>query len=235
MTAGGVPLIAAGAAGSCAGFGAAAAVVSSSCAKPATLHSVAKWPKRRPVLMFVPEDVPSYLWDALQIAVYLAVILLAVAMAWQMRGIGRVGNRIQVEIDLQVFDLSANALTGELIVVLQNMGQRHQDLHNLFIEVRPSRQVASNGVPLVPPVNMIGPDLHTLSLAPGVRQLVTWTFEIPRDEKLLRATAAINTGRRLKSEVVPSLSQSYLAAFGSRMRYASRVFEVAPVPKAWNF
>jgi hypothetical protein len=179
------------------------------------------------VLLFSMEDLPPYLWDALQIAVYLAVILLAVAMVWQMCWLGREGNRIQVEIDLQVFDHSANALTGELIVVLQNMGQRHHALRNLFIEVRPSRQVASNGAPLVPPVNMISPDLDTISLAPGVRQLVTWTFVIPRDEKLLRATAVINTRRRLKSEVVPSLAQSYVAAFGSTMRYTSRVFEVA--------
>jgi hypothetical protein len=39
----------------------------------------------------------------------------------------------------------------------------------------------------------------------------------------------INTGKRLKSAVVPGLSQSYLAAFGPTMRYTSRVFEVAPV------
>jgi hypothetical protein len=182
--------------------------------------------------LFSMDGMPPYLSEAFQIAVYLAVILLAIAMAWQMLRLGQMGNRIQVEIDLQVFDLSANALIGELIVVLQNMGQRHQDLRNLFIEVRPSRQIAGNGAPLVPPVNMVSSDLHTISLAPGVRQLVTWTFAIPRDEKLLRATAVINTGRRLKSEVVPSLSQSYLATFGSTMRYTSRVFEMAP---AWSF
>jgi len=181
------------------------------------------------VVLFSPEGLPPYLRDALQIAVYLAVIVLAVAMTWQIRVLGRMGNRIQVEIDLQVFDLSANALIGELIVVLQNMGQRHKDLRNLFIALQPSRQAASTGAPLVPPVNMIGPDLHAISLAPGVRQLLTWTFEIPRDEKLLRGTAVINAGKRLKSEVVPSLSQSYFTAFGPTMRYTSRVFEVAPV------
>ncbi|MBV8286140.1 MAG: hypothetical protein JOZ35_04375, partial [Hyphomicrobiales bacterium] len=54
-------------------------------------------------------------------------------------------------------------------------------------------------------------------------------FEIRRDGKLLRATAVINTGKRLKSEVVPSLSQYYFAAFGPTMEYTPRVFEVAPV------
>ena len=173
-------------------------------------------------------DLLPRLSDALQIAVYVAVILLAVGMAWQMRGLGRVGNRIQVDIDLQVYDLSPNELIGELIVVLQNIGQRHQHLRNLFIEVRPSRHVSGNGMPLVPPVNMIGPELRSISLAPGVHQLLSWTFEIPRDEKLLRATAVINTGKRLESEVVPSLSQHYFAEFGPSMRYTSRVFEVSP-------
>jgi hypothetical protein len=180
------------------------------------------------MLMFSPGDLLPHLGDALQVAVYVAVILLALGMAWQMRGLGRAGNRIQVEIDLQVFDLSANALIGELIVVLQNMGQRHQELRNLFIEVRPSRHVSGNGLPLVPPVNMIGSDLRSISLAPGVRQLFSWTFEIPRDEKLLRATALVNTGKRMESEVVPSLSQHYFAEFGASMRYTSRVFEVNP-------
>ena len=178
------------------------------------------------MLLISPGEFLPHLRDALQGAAYLAVILLAVVLAWQMRGTG--GNRIQVDLDLQVLDVSPNDLIGELIVVLQNMGPRQQELRNLFIEVRPSRHVSNNGMPLVPPVNIIGPETHGMTLAPGVRQLVTWTFEIPRDEKLLRATALISTGRRLESETVPSLSQPYFAAFGSSMRYTSRVFEVAP-------
>jgi hypothetical protein len=167
--------------------------------------------------------------DALQSVAYLAVMLLALVAAWQLRGIGTAGNRIQLDIDLQVMELAAGSdLIGELSVALQNMGSRHQKLSNLFIEVRPSRHVSPNGLPLVPPVNMIGPALYSIVLAPGVRQLVTWTFEIPRDQKLLRATALINTGARLESEVVPTLSQQYFAEFGSSMRYTSRIFEVSP-------
>lgn len=180
------------------------------------------------MLLISPGDLLPHLRDALQSAAYLAVVLLAAVAAWQMRGTGRTGNRVQIDIELQVLELAAAELIGELIVVLQNMGTRHQELCNLFIEVRPSRHVSSNGVPLVPPINMISTDLHSIMLAPGVRQLMTWTFEIPRAEKLLRATAVINTGARLESETVPSLSQAYFAEFGSSMRYASRIFEVAP-------
>ena len=167
--------------------------------------------------------------DALQSVAYLAVLLLAVVALWQLRGIGRAGNRIQLDIDLQVMELAAAGdLIGELSVALQNMGNRHQKLSNLFVEVRPSRYASNNGMPLVPTVNMIGPDLHSITLAPGVRQLLTWTFEIPRDNKLLRTTVLINTGPRLESEAVPSLSQQYFPEFGSSVRYVSRIFEVSP-------
>jgi hypothetical protein len=170
-----------------------------------------------------------FLKDALQSLAYFAVMLLALVAAWQLRGIGKAGNRVQLDIELQVMELAAGTdLIGELSVALQNMGSRHQKLSNLFIEVRPSRHAGSNSLPLVPPVNMIGPDLGSILLAPGVRQLLTWTFEIPRDQKLLRATALINTGSRMESEVVPSLSQQYFSEFGGSMRYTSRIFEVSP-------
>ena len=181
------------------------------------------------MLPIVLGELLPFLKDALQSGAYLAVMLLAVFAAWQMRGIGRTGNRIQVDIDLQTLEFTAGTdLVGELGVALQNMGSRHQKLCNLFIEVRPSRHLSNNAMPLVPPVNMIGPDLHSIMLAPGVRQLLTWTFEIPRDQKLLRATALVITGGRVEAEVVPTLSQQYFAEFGSSMRYTSRIFEVSP-------
>lgn len=170
-----------------------------------------------------------FLKDAMQTAAYLAIVLVALVAAWQLRGVGTTGNRVQVDVDLAVMELgTAGDLIGELSVALQNMGSRHQRLSNLFIEVRPSRHTGGNAMPLVPPTNMIGPDLHYILLAPGVRQLMTWTFEIPREQKLLRATALINTGARMESEVVPSLSQQYFAEFGTSMRYTSRIFEVSP-------
>jgi hypothetical protein len=181
------------------------------------------------MLPIVLGQVLPYVKDMLQAAAYLAVLLLAVFAAWQLRGLGKAGNRVQLDIDLNVMELASGSdLIGELSVVLQNMGARHQKVSNLFVEVRPSRYASTNGMPLVPPVNMIGPDLHSITLAPAVRQLLTWTFEIPRDQKLLRATVLINTGARMESEAVPSLSQQYFAEFGSTARYVSRIFEVSP-------
>ena len=181
------------------------------------------------MLPIVFGELLPYLKDALQSVAYFAVTLVALVAVWQLRGVARGGNRVQIDVELQVMELGAsNDLIGELAVALQNMGARHQKVSNVFIEVRPSRYVNSNAMPLVPPVNMIGPDLHAISLAPGVRQLLTWTFEIPRDQKLLRVTALMNTGSRHETEAVPTLSQQYFSEFGSSLRYVSRIFEVSP-------
>lgn len=174
-------------------------------------------------------DMFPVLRDLLQVAASLAVILVAGSAWWMLRGSGRTGNRVQLDIDVQLIDLGAGSeLVGELMVVLQNMGVRHQKLHNLFIEVRPSRRSGGTGLPLVPVTNLVSKDDFPLLLAPGVRQVVTWSFEVPREERLVRATALISTGRRwLSPETVPELAHQHFWTFGATARYVSRVFEVS--------
>ncbi len=173
-------------------------------------------------------DVLPAFKDALEIVASLAVILVAAAAWYTLRGTGRNGNRVQLDLDLQLIDVGNGAdLIGELMVVLQNMGARHQKLHNLFIEIRPSRRAGGTGLPIVPVTNMLSSEGFPLLLAPGVRQMMTWTFEIPRDDRLLRATALINIGKRLDSETVPELAQQHFWAFGATARYVSRIFETS--------
>jgi len=162
-----------------------------------------------------------------QAVALLAVAALALAMLWRLVATRGWGNRIQLEIDLQVHDAGSH-FVGELMVILQNMGQRVQDVPNLFIEVRQSRYVNRNAMTLVPPVNMISPDLHAIALAPGVRQTVTWTFEIPREVRMVRAVAFIDVGRRHDAEALPMLTQEFFGEFGSTGRFATRLFEVTP-------
>jgi hypothetical protein len=166
--------------------------------------------------------------DVLHAMASLAVILVAGAAWFSLRGTARNGNRVQLDIDLQMIDLGPGTdLIGELMVVLQNMGARHQKLHNIFIEIRHSRRAGGTGLPIVPVTNMLSSDGFPLLLAPGVRQMLTWTFEISRDDRLLRATALINTGKWLDSETVPELAQQHFWAFGATARYVSRVFETS--------
>jgi hypothetical protein len=167
----------------------------------------------------------------LQIASSIAVILVAIAALIGMRGLWAGGNRVQLDIDLQVLDVgNAGEMVGELVVTLQNMGLRTQKLHNLFLEVRPSRHVAGAGAAIVPVTNLIGAEDHPIMLAPAVRQVLTWTFEVQREERLLRATALINASRWLAPDIVTSLSQKHFWQFGPTLRYTSRVFEVAGSP-----
>jgi hypothetical protein len=177
----------------------------------------------------VIEDSFPLLRDLLQIIASVAVILVAFSAAWMLRGAGRQGNRVQLDIDLQVIDLGVGTdLVGELMIVLQNMGPRYQKLPNLFVEVRPSRRGNAVGLPIVPVTNMIARDDFKPLLAPGVRQVFTWTFDVPRDDRLVRATALINTGKWLDAETVPALAQEHFWAFGATARYVTRVFEVSP-------
>jgi hypothetical protein len=175
-------------------------------------------------------DTIPFIRDMLQIAASIAVILVAVAALIGMRGLAG-GNRVQLDIDLQVLDVgNAGDMVGELVITLQNMGLRSQKLRNLFLEVRPSRHVAGGGGAVVPVTNLIGAEDHPIMLAPAVRQVLTWTFEVQREERLLRATALINTTRWMAPDSVTSLSQKHFWQFGPTLRYTSRVFEVGPSP-----
>ena len=159
-------------------------------------------------------DALGLVLTALQILSSLAVIFGVFAVLGVLKA-ARAGNRVQLEIDLQVLDLGGGDQVGELMVVLQNVGPRVQEVSNLFIEVRPSRHVASAA--------------GTLVLVPGVRQPLTWTFEIPRDERLLRATAVISQGKWIDPDEVSGLNQKTFGMFGDSVRYLSRVFDVSGV------
>jgi hypothetical protein len=142
----------------------------------------------------------------LQILSSLAVIAAVLAILGTLKA-ARAGNRVQMELDLQVLDLGGGDQVGELMVVLTNVGPRIQEVANLFIEVRPSRHVASSAGTVVPATNMVPHEDEPLLLVPGVRQPFTWTFEIPRDERLLRATALISQGGWIDPDQVAGLGQ----------------------------
>ncbi|HEY2132564.1 MAG TPA: hypothetical protein VGH36_06270 [Acetobacteraceae bacterium] len=159
-------------------------------------------------------DAIPFIRDVLQIASSIAVIMVAIAALIGMR-LGAGGKRVQLDIDLQVLDVgNAGEMVGELVVTPQNMGFRPQKLYHLFLEVRPSRHVVGAGAAVVPVTNLIGAEDHPIMLAPAVRRVLTWTFEVQREERLLRATALINISRWLAPDIVTSLSQKHFWQFG---------------------
>ena len=164
--------------------------------------------------------------DMLQIAASVVVIVLGLA-AWAAVRAAAAGPRVQMDVDMQVLDIGGGGeLVGEMMIVLQNLGPRTQTLFNLFVEVRPSRHASSGSGTIVPATNLVVDEEFPIVLAPGVRHSLTWTFEIPREERLLRTTVVFNCGKWLEPEAVASLSQRNFEAFGPTMQYVARVFEV---------
>jgi hypothetical protein len=175
----------------------------------------------------IANDTLAALQTGLQMAASVAVIVVALAALRALRA-QAAGNRVQMDLDLQVHDLGEEVV-GELMVVLQNMGSRMQTVNNLLIEVRPSRHAAGSGAKLVPVTNLMADPDARLALPPGVRHAVTWTFLIPRQDRLLRATAAIGLGRRVDTHAVGALGQRVVAQLGPSGRYLTRVFDVTAV------
>ncbi len=173
-----------------------------------------------------PAEILPEVQAVMQIFASLAVILLAIGAWWTLR-LGRAGNQVQLELDLQVHDVGGPELVGELMVVLQNVGSAAQNVTNLFIEVRPSRHGQTGAGRLVPATNLISREDKALVLPQAVRHVVTWTFDIPRDERLIRVTAAISQGEFMDTGVVMSLNQKVFTQLGPSLRYLSRVFDVA--------
>ena len=162
----------------------------------------------------------------LQLLASLAVIGVAIG-AWRAMRAGRAGNRVQLDVDLQVLEVGGGELVGELLVSLQNVGPAAQEVSNLFIEVRPSRHGQTGAGRVVPATNLISREDGAIELPPGVRHAVTWTFEIPRDERLMRVTAAIGQGDWVDPNGVISMGQRTMAQLGPSRRYISRIFDVS--------
>ena len=162
----------------------------------------------------------------LQMAASVAVVLLAIA-AWRVLRAGQSGNLVQMEVDLQVHDIGGGDQIGELLVVLHNIAPREQVITNLFVEVRPSRHVPSGTGRLVPPSNLITHEERPLVLPARLRHTMGWTFEIPRDERLVRVTAAISQGDWMDADTVTVLGQKQFDQLGPTTRYLSRVFDVS--------
>jgi hypothetical protein len=176
----------------------------------------------------MPEGLTGFLpmvQSVVQSLAGVAVILLAFA-AWRALRAGDAGNRVQLELDLQVHDVGAGAQVGELMIVLQNVGPRIQAVTNLFIEIRPSRHGASGNGKVVPASNLVTREDRPLQLPPAVRHAITWTFEIPPEERLLRVTAVISQGAWVDPDSIVTLGAKTFAQLGPSVRYLSRVFDV---------
>lgn len=162
----------------------------------------------------------------LQILASLAVILLAFA-AWRALRAQAGGNRVELDFDLQTLDFGGQELVAELTVMLRNVGPRAQEITNIIAEVRPSRHMPSGNGKTLPPTNLIISDDRPILLPPGLRHVVTTTFEVPREERLLRATAAISQDEWIDPDGLTTLGQKQFDQMGPSARWLTRLFDVS--------
>ena len=95
-----------------------------------------------------------------------------------------------------------------------------------YVEFRASLPKSGNGKTL-PPTNLIISDDRPLLLPPGLRHVVTTTFEVPREERLLRATAAISQDEWIDPDGLTTLGQKQFDQMGPSARWLTRLFDVS--------
>jgi hypothetical protein len=134
--------------------------------------------------------------DAAQILAHLSTLLVAAAgLFWFVfsRGFKR---RVQFDVDLQIIDVgNPEHFAAEVMLVLDNKGQREHRVHNLFCEVRQSSMITRDMGRYLKLENWVPKD-DFYFIAAGVRQSFTRSFQIPKDAKLVRIRALFSYNKR---------------------------------------
>jgi hypothetical protein len=100
--------------------------------------------------------------------------------------------RIEFDADLRIFDLGPGQDYGaELILTLDNRGQREHRLYNLWCEVRQTHLVTGDleTKSYLEAKNIVPQKLKYFFIPAGVKQTFQVPFSIDRKEKLVRVTA----------------------------------------------
>ena len=142
--------------------------------------------------------------------------------------------RIQFDVDLQIIDVGdPQDFAAEVMLIVDNKGQREHRMYNLFCEVRQSRLFANSSAALKsyhPLENLVPEKLEYYFVAAGVRQPVTSAFKIPKSEKLVRVKALFAYHQVVLP--VTSLDAEPLAKLDREadIHTVARLFEVKPRP-----
>jgi hypothetical protein len=138
--------------------------------------------------------------------------------------------RIQFDADLHIFDLGPpHDYVAELVLTVENRGQREHRLYNLWCEVRQSRTLASaDGIKSFLPVTNLVPEAMTyFFILAGVKQEFPTTFTIPRQEKLVRVMAMFTYElKRLHLEKLDHLTFEALDQINVTTHSVSKLFAV---------
>jgi hypothetical protein len=98
--------------------------------------------------------------------------------------------RIEFDVDLHIFDLGPDQdYVAELILTLNNRGQREHRLYNLWCEVRQTSLLTGGAETksYLKVTNLVPEKLQYFFIAAGVKQTFPIPFRIDRKEKIVRA------------------------------------------------
>jgi hypothetical protein len=140
--------------------------------------------------------------------------------------------RIEFDADLKIFDVGPDHdYVAELVVIVNNKGQREHRLYNLWCEVRQSRAVeqSENVTEYLKTTNLVPKNLEYFFIPAGVSQTFPKTFTIPKSEKLVRVMAVFTYERKvLELEKINPLTFDALDSIGATTHSVSKLFEVKP-------
>jgi hypothetical protein len=140
--------------------------------------------------------------------------------------------RIQFDCDLKIFDVGQDGdYVAELVISVENKGQREHRLYNLWCEVRQPRILRADGkvASYLPMTNLVPEALCYFFIPSGIRQTFPKTFRIPRSEKVVRVIAMFTyEPKRLNLKSLQHLTLEALDSLGYTTHSVAKLFEVKP-------
>jgi hypothetical protein len=107
--------------------------------------------------------------------------------------------KIQLSIEMRVFqNRDPKYCLSEIILTVDNKGQREHRLYNLWCEARESRMNMAGDTPqyFLPAINLVPKAVEYYFVAAGVRQVYTRAFKLPTNTAIVRVTAMFTYDKR---------------------------------------
>lgn len=148
--------------------------------------------------------------------------------------------RVELDCALRIFDVGeSRPYLAELAVIVENKGQREHRMYNLWCEVRQTKRLTGEDEPAsyLPLRNLVSRPMTYFFVPPGVRQTFPVPLEIPRDAKIVKATAIfVHQQRHISLPDGASPTLEGLNKLGFTPHSVERLFVVAPTdgPAACN-
>jgi hypothetical protein len=140
--------------------------------------------------------------------------------------------RIEFTCSLTIFDVGSDQdYLAELVLIVENKGQREHRLYNLWCEVRQPRALrgTADTIAYLRATNLVPEALTFFFIPAGIKQTFPKTFRIPRGEKVVRVVAMFTyEPKRLDLSSLSHLTLESFDSLGFTTHSVAKLFEVRP-------